>query len=556
MAKLTQSSRRLDVSSSPTAPFLSLPPTKFLRIFILLLVSPIKLRARSLFILPSFHAPSSPSTMTMKSAQRDLLVARHNIKKQPSLQAAKQPHDDVVVASAITKPEEKSSLLSSIASLRTLPKLIVFDLDNTLWTPELYQIRQSNVPKAGKDIRLFDDATRILQFLRSNGDGLRLTSAIASRTSKGHWAQQLLDDFSIPHEEDDVDEMPIRSLFEHVVIETGSKKKHLARLREMAGVTYGEMLFVDDDVHMNLNECSQLGVCCLHTPNGITCEHFVKGLIKYDELKSGHDENHWMGYILNNDNLGIESKGPETVRQCVGRIKFYNEQKKFGFVKDDDTGDEFFFHESKVPAGTRVQKGDVVSFEAILQGRPSAVILEQKRGTSSSSFAASASSSPTASSTTTMPCFTMSQPFASLLLNGYKIVESRNNPMFVDVQPGTQVLIHCGRKDWHDRESYKRIMAEEYGLSDDEIENASRLPKGFSKGSILGVVTVGTTWKTTDQERKGMALQKTVLAPYEGIGKFCTEIVDAKWLRKAHRARGNPGIYEADVPKTYLPNER
>ena len=39
------------------------------------------------------------------------------------------------------------------------PKLIVLDLDNTVWTPELYQLRKlqraNQTPVAGHDVKLF-----------------------------------------------------------------------------------------------------------------------------------------------------------------------------------------------------------------------------------------------------------------------------------------------------------------------------------------------------------------------------------------------------------------
>jgi hypothetical protein len=133
-----------------------------------------------------------------------------------------------------------------------------------------------------------------------------------------------------------------------------------------------------------------------------------------------------------------------------------------------------------------------------------------------------------------------------------KTVESRNNAMFQDVPAGTRVLLHCGRKDWPDQESYLGIL-NEAGYSTSDIEKVARLPEGFSKGSILGVLTVGKTWKATDQERMGGDLQRRVLAPYEGLGKVCTEIVEAQWLKRPIRTRGNPGVYKADIPIDCLP---
>ena len=59
--------------------------------------------------------------------------------------------------------------------------------------------------------------------------------------------------------------------------------------------------------------------------------------------------------------------------------------------------------------------------------------------------------------------------------------------------------------------------------------------------------------QATDAERRGQDLQQRVLAPYEGVGKFCTEITEATWLTEPVQARGNPGIYDTQVPTSCLP---
>ena len=77
------------------------------------------------------------------------------------------------------------------------PKLIVFDLDNTLWQPELYQMRGKK-PKANKDIKLTAGALDALHDLA--GDGWEKTqAAVASRATATDWAEKLLQDFKLDH---------------------------------------------------------------------------------------------------------------------------------------------------------------------------------------------------------------------------------------------------------------------------------------------------------------------------------------------------------------------
>jgi len=464
---------------------------------------------------------------------------------------------DSRISMAFTQYLGDHAKLSLLSDLPNHPKLIVLDLDNTIWTPELYQLprrlqqQRKSAPVANHDVRLFPDVFVILQFLSEQ----RIPLAIASRTSKIQWAQNLLDDFQVPRK--DGTSVALRSFFDHIEIVPGSKKQHFSNLRQATTLSYGEMLFFDDDAQMNLEEVSsQLGVLCCHTPQGLTLDYFCKALHQYNNLKRDHASGHWMGYILNSKNLDISEDNAVVnpaiaydERTLSGNIKFYSTQKRFGFVVDTKTNQEYFVHESKIPAGVQLQAGDTVNFK-VNNGsgnRPSAVIISN---TASNDREKSARATGVAE-TISMKCFTMSQPFAALLLNRIKTVESRNGPMFADVPSGTQFLLHCGQRDWNDMESYKEIMLQN-GFSQEQIEVGSRLPKGFYKGMIIGRVTIGWTWSASERERRGKDLQRRVLAPHAGIGRYCAEITQAEWLKKPFKTRGNAGIYDVDLPKDCL----
>lgn len=209
-------------------------------------------------------------------------------------------------------------------------------------------------------------------------------------------------------------------------------------------------------------------------------------------------------------------------------------------------------HESKIPRGVHLQKGMKVKFEEIVDGsgRSSASILE----ITSSSISTTKTDPvhhPT-EETIDMPCFSMSQPFASLLLNKIKDIETRNNPMFENMKPDTSILLHCGKRDWHDLEA-PVLELKKAGYSSSEIAKHSSLPPGFRKGNIIGILKLGRTWLSTERERRGENMQKRVVARTENIGKYCTIIEDAKWMKKPFTtAKGKPGIFNVKIPKSYL----
>ena len=47
----------------------------------------------------------------------------------------------------------------------------------------------------------------------------------------------------------------------------------------------------------------------------------------------------------------------------TGTVKFFNEEKGFGFVRDDESKDEYFFHISDCEEAMMPAQNDKVSFE-------------------------------------------------------------------------------------------------------------------------------------------------------------------------------------------------
>ena len=48
----------------------------------------------------------------------------------------------------------------------------------------------------------------------------------------------------------------------------------------------------------------------------------------------------------------------------TGKVKFYNKEKKYGFITGDD-GKDYFFHSSAVSNELYVQDGDKVEFKVV-----------------------------------------------------------------------------------------------------------------------------------------------------------------------------------------------
>lgn len=145
------------------------------------------------------------------------------------------------------------------------PKLVVLDLDFTLWdcggrwvdcTSPPFVTGEDGIVRdqSGAVMRLYDDVPEILDFFREH----RVSLAVASRTSAPSFARNLMA------------LLGIAGCFEHEEIYPGSKVRHFRALRARAGrAGFGEMLFFDDE-QRNIDEVGALGVDVHHVAAGLS----------------------------------------------------------------------------------------------------------------------------------------------------------------------------------------------------------------------------------------------------------------------------------------------
>ncbi|XP_050455017.1 magnesium-dependent phosphatase 1-like [Cataglyphis hispanica] len=151
------------------------------------------------------------------------------------------------------------------------PKVIVFDLDYTLWpfwvdthvTPPFRRGAQNKVVDTyGYTIKYYSDVPNILKLLSEEGYEL----GIASRTSEIKGAKQLLDLFDW------------NKYFKYVEIFPGSKVTHFFNIQKSSQADYKDMLFFDDETR-NIREVGKLGVHAILVKDGIT-HHVIKNALQ------------------------------------------------------------------------------------------------------------------------------------------------------------------------------------------------------------------------------------------------------------------------------------
>lgn len=151
------------------------------------------------------------------------------------------------------------------------PKVIVFDLDYTLWpfwvdthvTPPFKRGTQNKIIDAhGRTVKCYIDVPDILKLLSEEGYQL----GIASRTSEIKGAKQLLDLFGW------------KKYFKYVEIFPGSKVAHFLNIQKSSQIDYKDMLFFDDETR-NIIEVGKLGVHAILVRDGVT-HHVIKDALQ------------------------------------------------------------------------------------------------------------------------------------------------------------------------------------------------------------------------------------------------------------------------------------
>lgn len=430
--------------------------------------------------------------------------------------------------------------------------MVVFDLDNTLWTPELYQLRtlqrQKNaMPRAGLDVELFAGARAVIETIRTDADRWSdVRFAVASRTKSVDWAHHLLDQFGI------------RDLFDHVEIFPGDKVTHFTNLRDKSGIPFDRMLFFDDARHGRYGNCvpvSKLGVLSVHTPGGIHCETIFHTAIERFATWDGRPST-----VIEHDGTVTElpheeNENLESNERFSGKVAKFFDDRGFGFIRYGKRGTkDLFFHVRNINGDTDVVEiGDEVSFLVRTDKKTGKKMAAEVEIGGASASATRSSAANKDVDTVNMRVFSMNQPFAALLANGHKTLETRNGTMFMPYPEGTKFLLHVGRRTYPDGDRHIDVM-KSGGLSDDDIKDLKSLPDGFGRGMAVAILEIGKTFDTTFEERSDPEFQRKVCAFGEDSGRRATEIRRVEYLKRPVRVSGQGGVFKADIPRKAMPD--
>uniref|UniRef100_A0A3Q0RRD8 Endothelium and lymphocyte associated ASCH domain 1 n=1 Tax=Amphilophus citrinellus TaxID=61819 RepID=A0A3Q0RRD8_AMPCI len=149
-------------------------------------------------------------------------------------------------------------------------------------------------------------------------------------------------------------------------------------------------------------------------------------------------------------------------------------------------------------------------------------------------------------------CLSFRQPYAGLVLDGVKTVESRWRPLLAPLENQT-LAVHVARRDWEGDE-WMAVLSGPLGMNGAQIEALLESGERFGRGVVAGLVDVGRTWLCT-ASLNGVELQRleqsAVLTDLEE--KHLTHLSNPRWLKAPLRVRGGRDLWTVEIPEELLP---
>ncbi|KAJ0011387.1 hypothetical protein Pint_33428 [Pistacia integerrima] len=164
----------------------------------------------------------------------------------------------------------KEEALRIIGMFQVLPRLVVFDLDYTLW-PFYCECRSKREMPS-----LYPHAKGVLYALKDKG----IDIAVASRSPTANIANTFLDKLSI------------KSIFvtKEIFSSWTHKTDHFQSIHTRTGVPFNSMLFFDDE-DRNIQAVSLMGVTSILVNNGVNLGALRQGLTKFSQNWNTSEKN-------------------------------------------------------------------------------------------------------------------------------------------------------------------------------------------------------------------------------------------------------------------------
>ncbi|XP_066437884.1 protein EOLA1-like [Eleutherodactylus coqui] len=149
-------------------------------------------------------------------------------------------------------------------------------------------------------------------------------------------------------------------------------------------------------------------------------------------------------------------------------------------------------------------------------------------------------------------CLSFRQPYAGLLLNGVKTVETRWRPLLAEYR-NSSLAVHIAVRDW-EQQDWRDILQDRLGMPDEQMQQLLQQGEQFGRGVIAGLVDIGDTWQHADDVPAEDTIELENKALLTGLqGKYLTAVSNARWLLRPIPARGGRDIWQVTIPDEFIP---
>ncbi|KAM4020721.1 protein EOLA1-like [Anomaloglossus baeobatrachus] len=147
-------------------------------------------------------------------------------------------------------------------------------------------------------------------------------------------------------------------------------------------------------------------------------------------------------------------------------------------------------------------------------------------------------------------CLSFRQPYAGLLLNGVKTIETRWRPLLAEHRNST-LAVHIAVRDW-EQQDWRDVLYNRLGLA--QAQELLQQGEQFGRGVIAGLIDIGDTWQHTDDVPPEETTDLENKALLHGLeGKYLTTVSNARWLLTPIPARGGKDIWQVTIPDDFIP---
>ncbi|KAM6151856.1 protein EOLA1-like [Rhynchocyon petersi] len=151
-------------------------------------------------------------------------------------------------------------------------------------------------------------------------------------------------------------------------------------------------------------------------------------------------------------------------------------------------------------------------------------------------------------------CLSFRQPYAGLILNRVKTLETRWRPL-LNGHCNQTLAVHIAHRDWED-DAWRELLLDRLGMTPAQVQTLLRDGERFGRGVIAGLVDIGETVQCPEDlapEEAGQLETQALLTDLKH--KYLTALSNPRWLLEPIPRKGAKDVFQVDIPGHLIPTE-